>query len=55
MKYIKNLTGEELLPRGLTLPFEKGETNPVANEEILEWEEIQELINQGKIAIIEDD
>ncbi len=55
MKYIKNLTGEELLPRGLTLPFRKGETTPVVNEEILEWEEIQELIKQNKIAIIEDD
>jgi len=55
VKYIKNLTGEELLPRGLTLPFEKGQTTPVVNEEILEWEEIIELIKEKKIEIIEQE
>lgn len=52
MKYIINLTNDRLLPRRMTL-FPG--PNLVVNEETLDWDEVKELLAEGKIKIIDSE
>ncbi len=52
MKFIVNISEEVVLIKNSTIiPHDK---QPIANEEILEWPEIKELLDQHKIEITEE-
>jgi hypothetical protein len=51
MKYIKNNTEDTVVIRDITIG--KGQRLPIANEEILNWEEIKELKDNKEIEVIE--
>lgn len=55
MKYIENLTDNEIVIRGMTIGIGPKERQLIGNKELLDWDEVKKYEAEEKIRIVDEE